>query len=134
MTTSPAAARPPITLAEREADALSELALSNRERHPTVSRLLLEEIDRSETLPDAEMPADVVRMGSQVSFVDARTGERRTVTLVYPGAADLAAGLISILTPVGAGLIGLQVGQSISWPDRSGAERLLTIEDVCASG
>ncbi|MGN6496249.1 MAG: nucleoside diphosphate kinase regulator [Tsuneonella sp.] len=134
MTTSPAAARPPITLAEREADALSELALRNRERHPTVSRLLLEEIDRSETLPDAEMPADVVRMGSQVSFVDARTGERRTVTLVYPGAADLAAGRISILTPVGAGLIGLQVGQSISWPDRSGAERLLTIEHVCASG
>ena len=37
-------------------------------------------------------------------------------------------------TPVGAGLIGLRVGQSISWPDRGGHERLLTIENVTRRG
>ncbi|RYD41162.1 MAG: transcription elongation factor GreAB, partial [Sphingomonadales bacterium] len=33
-------------------------------------------------------------------------------------------------TPVGAGLIGLSVGQSINWPDRGGIEHRLTIVAV----
>jgi regulator of nucleoside diphosphate kinase len=133
MTVQQAQVRPPITLIENEADALADLAISVRERHPNVSRLLLEEIDRAETLPESEMPVDVVTMGSTVVFVDEKTGDRRTVTLVYPKEADINEGRLSILTPVGAGLIGLRTGQSISWPDRSGEERLLTIENVSRS-
>jgi len=130
MSVKQTAARPPITLIESEADALADLAIGIQSRHPTVSELLLEEIDRAETLPAEDMPADVVTMGSTVEFVVQKTGERRTVKLVYPKDADIAEGRLSILTPVGAGLIGLRVGQSISWPDRSGEERLLTIENV----
>lgn len=130
MTAQQAAERPPITLVESEADALADLAFGIRIRHPNVSRMLLEEIDRAETLPAEEVPGDVVTMGSTVEFVVQKTGERRTVKLVYPKDADIAEGRLSILTPVGAGLIGLRVGQSISWPDRSGEERLLTIESV----
>ncbi len=125
-----AAQRPPIILIENEADTLADLALSIRARHPNVSRLLLEEIDRAETLSAEDMPGDVVTMGATVEFAVPKTGGRRTVTLVYPKDADIAEGRLSILTPVGAGLIGLRVGQSISWPDRSGEERLLTIENV----
>ena len=95
-----------------------------------VSRLLLEELDRAEILPSYEIPADAVTMGATVGFVVEETGERRTVELVYPRDADIAEGRISILTPMGAGLIGLRVGQTISWPDLSGHERLLTIESV----
>lgn len=130
MTAQQAAERPPITLVESEADALADLAFGIRARHPNVSRMLLEEIDRAETLPAEEVPGDVVTMGATVEFVVQKTGERRTVKLVYPKDADIAEGRLSILTPVGAGLIGLRVGQSISWPDRSGEERLLTIENV----
>lgn len=130
MTAKQAAERPPIILIESEADALADLAIGIENRHPNVSSMLLEEIDRAETLPAEEMPGDVVTMGSTVEFVVQKTGERRTVKLVYPKEADIAEGRLSILTPVGAGLIGLRVGQSISWPDRSGEERLLTIENV----
>ncbi|MGV2495248.1 nucleoside diphosphate kinase regulator [Pelagerythrobacter aerophilus] len=130
MNVQQAAERPPITLVESEADALADLAFGIRTRHPNVSRMLLEEIDRAETLPAEEVPGDVVTMGSTVEFVVEKTGERRTVKLVYPKDADIAEGRLSILTPVGAGLIGLRVGQSISWPDRSGEERLLTIGNV----
>lgn len=130
MTPEQAAQRPPITLIESEADTLADLAFGIRARHPNVSRLLLEEIDRAETLSAEDMPGDVVTMGSTVEFVVQKTGERRTVKLVYPREADIAEGRLSILTPVGAGLIGLRVGQSISWPDRTGEERLLTIENV----
>jgi regulator of nucleoside diphosphate kinase len=52
------------------------------------------------------------------------------VQLVYPAEADIEAGRISILTPIGAGLIGLREGQSILWPDREGRERRLTVVRV----
>jgi regulator of nucleoside diphosphate kinase len=52
------------------------------------------------------------------------------VKLVYPQDADIEAGRISILTPIGAGLIGLAQGDSIVWPDRDGQERILRIVRV----
>jgi regulator of nucleoside diphosphate kinase len=128
MTTEQALARPPILITETEAESLADLAISLAARHPVASRLLLEELERAEVVPT--VPDDVVTMGSMVEFAVAGTGERRRVELVFPGDADIAEGRISILTPMGAGLIGLRVGQTISWPDLSGHERLLTIESV----
>src|SRR3546814_17088771 len=69
-------------------------------------------------------------MNSHVTFVDEGSGSRREVKLVYPENADIANGRISILTPVGAGLIGLSEGQTITWPDRDGHDRRLRIEPV----
>jgi regulator of nucleoside diphosphate kinase len=130
MATKQAVKRPPIQISEREADALADLAVAVADRHPLVSALLLEELDRAEILPTHQIPCDVVTMGATVRFTVEETGEQRTVKLVYPKDADIAQSRISILTPVGAGLLGLQVGQTISWPDRTGQERLLKIESV----
>ena len=69
-------------------------------------------------------------MNATVEFVDEASGADRTVELVYPKEADISAGRISILTPIGAGLIGLRAGQSIHWPDRDGKERWLRIISV----
>ena len=44
--------------------------------------------------------------------------------------ADSAAGRISILTPVGTALIGLSEGQSMTWSDRSGKAKRLTVLEV----
>ena len=130
MATKQAAKRPPIQIGEREADALNDLAVAVADRHPVVSKLLLEELDRAKIVPSYKIPADVVTMGAKVQFTVEETGEQRTVELVYPKDADIAENRISILTPVGAGLLGLRVGQTISWPDRAGQERLLKIESV----
>ena len=130
MICSPAAERPPIVLIEQEADALAELAVGIRHRNPNVSRLLMQEIDRAELVDAYDLPGDVVKMGCMVQFTDQKNGERYEVQLVYPGSADLAEGRLSILTRIGAGLIGLRTGQAISWPDRNGEERLLMIEKV----
>jgi regulator of nucleoside diphosphate kinase len=46
---------------------------------------------------------------------------------VYPEEADIARGKVSVLTPVGTALIGLQTGQSITWETPSGEVRQLTI-------
>lgn len=122
--------RPPIIMIAKEADVLADIAMRIQDRHPHVSQLLLGEIDRADTRDAADVPHDVVTMGARVEFQDDKSGERHVVELVYPKDADIGAGRLSILTPVGAGLIGLRAGQSISWPDRTGKERLLTIARV----
>jgi regulator of nucleoside diphosphate kinase len=125
--------RPTIYLVDTECDALSELALSAEHLHPQSSAMLLAEIDRAELRASGDLPDRTVRMQSRVDFVDDSTGARRTVQLVYPRDADIAAGRISILTPIGAGLIGMVAGSSIRWPDRDGSNRLLRIVDVTPS-
>lgn len=130
MTTPRAAKSPPIHMIDREADRLTQLALSREDAMPQVCGLLLREINRATIRTAARFPSDIVTMQSRVAFVDSGTGAERTVELVYPGDADISAGRISILTPIGAGLIGLREGQSILWPDREGHERNLTIVKV----
>lgn len=125
-----AAARPVIHLAESEADALYALALTVQNSNPERSRMLLEELDRAEVYSAGDLPKDAVTMGSKVSFEDANSGNARDVQLVYPQDADIASGRVSILSPVGIGLIGMRAGSAILWPDRDGKDRLLKILHV----
>ncbi len=125
-----AATRPPLHLIDAEADQLYGLATQIEQRMPAVAQMLLAEIERAQTHPADQLPDGVVTMGSTVEFLDEGSGASRTVTLVFPANADIAAGRVSILTPVGAGLIGLSEGQSILWPDREGHERRLSIVKV----
>jgi regulator of nucleoside diphosphate kinase len=93
------------------------------------------ELDRADVMRAAELPDDVVTMHSRVRYLDETTGERRSVTLVYPDEADVERGRISVLAPVGSALLGLSTGQTIDWEFPHGARRRLRVEDVfrCAS-
>lgn len=122
--------RPAIHMIDTEAETLAELAVTVADRLPDVSALLLEEIERATLHSARRIPADIVTMRAMVDFLDEASGLSRTVQLVYPGDADIAAGRVSILTLVGAGLIGLREGQSILWPGRDGHRRMLAITRV----
>lgn len=128
--TTKASRRPPIHMIDTEADSLSALAMATEDRLPQVSELLLNEIGRAKLHAADRIPDNVVTMHGTVRFVDEASGKESTYQLVYPAEADISAGRISILTPVGAGLIGLREGQSILWPDREGNERELRIVEV----
>lgn len=52
------------------------------------------------------------------------------VATVYPGRADINAGKISILVPVGTALLGLRAGQSIDWELRGRQKRQYRIIKV----
>jgi regulator of nucleoside diphosphate kinase len=122
--------RPRIHLIEAEADRLYELAEGLSRSQPALSELLLGEIERAELHDAGDLPQGVVSVGSRVAFVDETTGARREVSLVYPQHADLEAGRLSVLTHVGAGLLGLSEGQRIAWPDREGREHRLHVLKV----
>lgn len=130
MTTRKAPRRPPIHMIDTEVEALTNLALAAEERLPQVSALLLDEIARATVHSASRIPANVITMHAMVRFIDQASGKENSYQLVYPKEADISAGRISILTPVGAGLIGLREGQSILWPDREGNERELKIMAV----
>ena len=130
MTTQAGAERPPIHVLADESDLIANLALTVEHRQPVVAAMLLEEIERAELHDLHTLPADAVRLGCWVSFVDERSGNKRSVQLVLPVDANIAEGRISILTPVGAALYGLRTGDEIDWPDIDGNARRITIIDV----
>lgn len=122
--------RPPLVICEADYELIANLALSIESRLPNLARQLLQEIDRAQIVPASELPPNVVALGSEVEFEDASSGARRTVRLVTPGEADIEHGKVSILTSVGAGLIGMAAGAQISWPKPDGTERKLRIVRV----
>jgi regulator of nucleoside diphosphate kinase len=65
-----------------------------------------------------------------VKFRDDLTGKSRLVTLVYPDEASVGDGKLSVLTPIGAALVGLSRNQSIDWETSGGELRSLTVLDV----
>ena len=120
-------ARPPIHLLASESDMVATLALQAEHRQPVVAAMLLEEIERAELHEADTLPDNAVTIGSEVDFVDERTHQLRSVELVLPAMANIAEGRISILTPMGAALYGLNAGTSIDWPDLDGDERRIRI-------
>jgi regulator of nucleoside diphosphate kinase len=90
----------------------------------------MDEIERAELHEDLALPRGTVRMGSEVEFVDEQRGDSRRVRLVVPALADIESGRISIMTWIGAGLIGLTEGQVIEWPGADGQARRLRVEKV----
>jgi regulator of nucleoside diphosphate kinase len=119
---APSADLPEIFLTPAEHDQLSRLVGDHEATG--VAGLLQQELDRATVVEDR--PAHAVGLDRWVHYSDGRAGELRRVKVVLPQAADIDAGLISALSYVGAGLIGLPEGQSILWPDPSGALRKLT--------
>jgi len=124
------AGNPSIHLIDAEYDVIADLALGLARQAPELSKMIMDEIDRAEIHTRDAIPADVVTIGSEVEVLDAQTGASRQLKLVFPNEADVEAGRVSILTPIGAGLIGLGVGQSIDWPYPDGSSRLLKILKV----
>ncbi|MBF5096065.1 nucleoside diphosphate kinase regulator [Azospirillum sp. INR13] len=123
----PADQFPPIVLTATDHDRLSALVEAVSERLPDVYEYLTVELERAAVIDAGELVTTVVTMGARVAFRDEVTGQERTVTLVYPRDADLAAGRVSVLTPIGAALIGVAEGQSITWYTREGEAKTLTV-------
>jgi regulator of nucleoside diphosphate kinase len=117
-----------LTMADRER--LERLANASMHCYPHTADYLAHEIERARIVESENASEDLVMMGSSVEFRDDVTGQVRRVVLVYPDNADVSAGRISVLTPVGAALIGLSKNQSIDWETPARERRSLTVLSV----
>jgi regulator of nucleoside diphosphate kinase len=118
---------PPIAIRPRDIEQLGRLANAAMEKYPQTAEFLAREVDRADVLTSLAPPPGLVSMGSRVEFRCGEGSATRTMTLVYPHETDAEAGRISVLTPIGAALIGLSVGQSIEWQTPAGEWRSLTV-------
>ncbi|UXN66121.1 nucleoside diphosphate kinase regulator (plasmid) [Phyllobacterium sp. A18/5-2] len=118
--------KPSIVIGKTDHERLNNVALAAADRFPEMSDGLLLELERARLVADVSVPANVVRMGSTVEY-DTDTGDTRTVTLVFPGDADISEGKISVLTPIGTALLGLAAGQTMDWTARDDRQHKLTV-------
>ena len=121
---------PPIALVVGDLARLETLASAATKRGAPAAEFLAQEIARASVVGGPEVLSGLVRMGSHVLYRDDVSGEERAVTLVYPDKADIAQGRVSVLTPLGAALIGLSISQSIEFQTPSGGRRSITVLDV----
>jgi regulator of nucleoside diphosphate kinase len=117
---------PPIAITRRDSERLAHLAAVASDKFPATSDFLAREVDRAHLIEDFESLPGLVGMGSEIEFRDDVTGQVRRAKLVYPEDAAKDA-TVSVLTPVGAALIGLSVSQSIEFKTPSGGWRSLTV-------
>jgi regulator of nucleoside diphosphate kinase len=112
----------------RALSALIERASGGRDAEGAAR--LAEELARATIVPEAELPAQTVTLDSWVRFLNQSSGRVREVTLVLPSVAEVGAGRISVLSPIGSALIGLRVGDGIDWPLPSGQMTRLRVLHV----
>lgn len=121
--------KPSIIVRHTDHARLTSLAMTASERDQDVAEELLIELERAEVVADELFPSNVVGIGSTVSY-QTEGGQTRMVTLCYPGKADIERSMVSVLTPIGAALLGLSPGQQIDWNGRDGNSHRLTILQV----
>lgn len=123
----PSKRNPKIVINADDLAHLEGLADGMMRRHPVLADRLFDEIGRARIVKSEKMPANVVAMGSSVTYRDEATGYDKTVTLVYPEEADIAQLRVSVMTPIGVALLGLAEGASFYWDTRDNQRRVLTI-------
>lgn len=129
MTTLLSTELPPIIISAEDHQTLAEIAMlaAARKRQPAIAEVLAEELGRAEVVPKSSLPCDVVAMNSTVEYEDGVTDQVRRVTLVYPGEEEWDHNRVSVLSPIGAALIGLGEGQTMYWRTPLGGWRGLKV-------
>jgi regulator of nucleoside diphosphate kinase len=113
----------------RRLDALFERIRRQVSPPPTLS-VLERELGRAVVVPPEQVPKSVVTMNSRVVVLDLDTQEQRELTLVFPSLANIEAGLVSILAPLGTALLGSHEGHELSWSTPRGQRRLRVVRVV----
>lgn|SRR5690606_12268318 len=108
---------------------LAEHALDRNQSAATAERLL-DELSRARVVADGALPDDTIAVGREIDYLDQTSGRTHTVRLVNPPDANIDAGRISVLSPIGAALLGLSVGQTIDWPVPDGSLRRVEVRAV----
>jgi regulator of nucleoside diphosphate kinase len=119
--------KPSVYVTESEFERLSNLAESSATHG---AALLGDELVRAIILKEGEFPRAFVRLGSFVEFTDLMTGRTRRVQVVLPDEADIDRDRLSVLTPVGAALLGLTEGDSIGMTTDDGRSHVLRVASV----
>jgi regulator of nucleoside diphosphate kinase len=102
---------------------LAEVAVSDPRARGDLNALV-EELHRATIVDPKDVPADVITMNSRADLLDLDSAESVTFTLVFPSDASVEEGKISVLAPIGAGMLGYRVGDEFEWNVPAGVRRM----------
>lgn len=126
----PAPNLPPIIVRDRDLPGLLAAAFDGLATAPREAGALLQEVERAAVVTERREWKDVAVPGSQVLYREGLIGPPRWTKLVMPEAADETGKTLSVLSYTGSGLLGLAIGQAISWADHLGGAIRLEIINI----
>jgi regulator of nucleoside diphosphate kinase len=107
---------PAIALTASDYPRLEQLARIAAQQGDTSAMLLLEEINRAEIVPDDIPQVEAIAtIGSWVTYLTNWSVGRKTVQLVWPEGRTSDPAQVSVLSDLGAALIGLRVGDQMPY-------------------
>ena len=109
--------------------ALMEL-LKRADGEPQGAAELESVLDAAAIVPSASIDSDVVTMNSTVVLESRPSGERTTLTLVYPKDVDPSQSRVSVMSPVGRALLGARVGDVLRVLVPGHGQRELSVVDL----
>ncbi|MGE5570214.1 MAG: GreA/GreB family elongation factor [Rhodospirillales bacterium] len=123
----------PVCISEQDAERISSLLDTMRSPSGTLAarhhQELEEKLAEADVIPGPEMPGNVVTMNSEVTLADVESGESLTVRLTYPSGAKPSENRISVLSPLGARLLGAKVGTTVEI-EQAGAPKKYRIKSI----
>lgn len=108
---------------DRLEDVLAEVAVADPRKHGDLNALR-DELERAVIVDPKAVPNDVITMNSRADLLDLESGENVTFTLVFPADANVEEDKISVLAPIGAGMLGYRVGDEFAWNVPAGVRRM----------
>jgi regulator of nucleoside diphosphate kinase len=108
---------------QRLEDLLMEVEASDPRKHGDL-KALTEELHRAVIVDPKNVFSDVITMNSRAEMRDLESGETVAFTLVFPREADIDEEKISVLAPIGAGMLGYRVGNEFEWNVPGGLRRM----------
>ena len=99
---------------------------ARRNQAKTISRIrfLQKVLEHSRVIDPGALPKDRVGLLSHVEFTNLSTHARMKFQIVSPHEMDLGAGKISLISPIGAALMGKKVGEITEASVPSGTVRM----------
>ncbi len=95
---------------------------------------LAAEVARATIVEPSKIPPSVVTMNSKVRLLDLDTKETMVFTLVFPDEANIDAGKISVISPIGTAILGYAAGNTIVWQVPAGKRRIKVEEVIFQPG
>jgi regulator of nucleoside diphosphate kinase len=121
---------PPLSIPARDYRKLHYVAeRAVRDNHP-VGPFLMAELLRANICEDDELPPDTVRLNHWVSYRMDTGWPAESRILVCPADLRNRAAQLSILSPVGAALIGLRAGSCMPYRSIEGVRHMTTAESL----
>ena len=121
---------PPIIISTLDMERIDALLEKYPDPGPSEIEALRAELDRADVRDPQQMPDNVVTMHSRVRFRIVDSGKEFERGLVYPREIDGSEDKLSIITPIGTALLGLEVGAHIDWSASGGKTTQVEIVEI----